>query len=261
MTRVPGLARERGASVVCIEAARLSLPRGIRPTVAGPHHSMEVVERGSPALRSANATGVDRCRRRRSESPARARGSKARQVCPRVVSVAEVGKRRHRPREGRTAGSGALGRGFGSLRPKASAGERRRHPSFRWQSRIGGEGLSRAFERTSRGEGPCWMEDTPGPATSVIVHASAHRQRPWSMAGGQCASTRQPCLGREECQRLGRAFRARSAEANRSVVKQANPPRPGADAAVHGEPPRRGCSCNVVRWQKSVGRIQRMAAR
>jgi len=153
---------EEGRAKSFAEGCALSFTRTLRP--------MARTGRGSRAVRcDANASDTPTqpaspAGEQRSESPARARGSDARRVCPRVVYGCRSRQAMSRAqRSAPPAGNGTRGRGLGPREtqkahadPTASiAGVAVAKPRRR-------EGRSRALERASRGEGPCPTEDIPG---------------------------------------------------------------------------------------------------
>lgn len=160
-TRVPGVQRGRAREIV---RRRLRAFLHSDAPTHGPHGSWLA---GRPMrckrIGHANAAGTP-AGEQRSESPARARGSDARRVCPRVVYGCRSRQAMSRAqRSAPPAGNGTRGRGLGPREtqkahadPTASiAGVAVAKPRRR-------EGRSRALERVSRGEGPCLTEDTPG---------------------------------------------------------------------------------------------------
>jgi len=100
----------------------------------------------------------------RSESPARARGSDARRVCPRVVYGCRSRQAMSRAqRSAPPAGNGTRGRGLGPREPrKARPGPTTSIAGVAVAKPRRREGRSRALERVSQGEGPCPTEGTPG---------------------------------------------------------------------------------------------------
>jgi len=155
--------RRAGANIV--RETRIAFSRAFRPAIC----LVQVVAR-RPSMRQRIERPTQPASvgagEQRSESSTRVRGSKARRVCPRVVSrlqksasVAEAHRSAYPVAMGHVDGSRA-GRSERASRSKAST---------TWpcggKAARSGEGRSRALERASRGEGPCRTEGTPGRST------------------------------------------------------------------------------------------------
>jgi hypothetical protein len=162
----------RRARAKLVREARVVFTRTFRPAaclvqvVARRPSARKRVERPTqPASVGAGA--------QRGESSTRVRGSKARRVCPRVVS--RLQKSASVAEAQRSAYPVASERVDGSLADKGPRGpvsvKRRRHLVSRWPSHGASEGRSRALERASRGEGSCPHGRHLGP---LHPHAPLH---------------------------------------------------------------------------------------
>lgn len=160
-TRVPGVPRGRKREIV---RRRLRAFLHSDAPTHGPRGSWLA---GGPMRANVSGTPTQPASlagEQRSESPARARGSDARRVCPRVVYGCRSRQAMSRAqRSAPPAGNGTRGRGLGPREPrKARAGPTASIAGVAVAKPRRREGRSRALERVSRGEGPCPTEDTPG---------------------------------------------------------------------------------------------------
>jgi len=215
-----------------------------------------VARRPSGATQSASDTPTQPASfagEQRSESPARARGSDARRVCPRVVYGCR--SRQAMSRVQRSASRWQRDAWTGARPTRTQEGSR---GSNGIDSRCrGGKAASPGRPEPGAREGVAGRRSLPDGrhSGSSFRSASIHASAP---AGGLGPSQE----GRQGCQRLGRPANAgRSAEVNRSAVKQASPRARKRRSLRRQEPTRRGCSYEDVRWQKSVRRIARRVAR
>jgi hypothetical protein len=150
-------ARNRSQKAARFPSLGRSDPWPVRVVARGPPDAMQVAS--DTPTQPASLAGEQR-----SESPARARGSDARRVCPRVVYGCR--SRQAMSRAQRSASPLATGRvdgGSARANPKkARAGPTASIAGVAVAKPRRRGGRSRALERASRGEGPCPTEDTPG---------------------------------------------------------------------------------------------------
>lgn len=149
-------ARNRSQKAARFPSLGRSDPWPARVVARGPS---DACKRIGPPTQPASPAGEQR-----SESPARARGSDARRVCPRVVYGCRSRQAMSRAqRSAPPAGNGTRGRGLGPREPtKARPGPTASIAGAAVAKPRRREGRSRALERASQGEGPCPTEGTPG---------------------------------------------------------------------------------------------------